>query len=541
MNYIEHYNSWKNSQFLSESERKELSLLTDEKIIEDRFCAPLAFGTAGLRGIAETGLNRLNPFTLCQAVRAFGKHLAGKGQVLVCRDGRLSSHELARAAACALAELDVPVLFFKDARPTPQLSFAVRHFGSAGGLNITASHNPKEYNGCKFYDEKGAQLGNSDTDGISEIMATIPVLSPLPKKSFEEYLSEGKITYAECDEAFIEAVLDCRINKDALKNTDLSAVYTAFHGVGGSIMPQVLARADFEKIYYQPQQMIADGNFPTLSNPNPEYTPGLELSIKLAAEKGADLVCATDPDADRAAIAVRDEKGEYIALSGNQTGALLTDYLLSQTSSQKPVAIIKTIVSTPLVEAICQYYNSQCYSTFTGFKNMAEKLEEIENTHHCPMCFEESIGYMIGSHVRDKDGISAVLLVCEMAAYYKRQGKSLLDRLNELYTLHGRFEDYTISLYRYGISGQKEIAEMMIKLRENHPKEIAGLEVESIGDYLTGENTHIRGSNVLEFRLKGGSRLLIRPSGTEPKIKIYALARDFSAKALTDAIKEAVE
>ncbi|MBR2472423.1 MAG: phospho-sugar mutase [Clostridia bacterium] len=537
MNYNDHYNTWKKSQFLSDLERSELLSLTDEKAIEDRFCAPLSFGTAGLRGIAEMGLNRLNRFTLCQAVRAFGKHLAGKGTVIVCRDARLSSPELAAVAACALAELGVPVLFFKDARPTPQLSFAVRHFKAAGGLNITASHNPKEYNGCKFYDEKGAQLGNDDTDRISKIMAGIPMLAPMPEKSFEEYLAQGRITYAQCDEAYIQAVLDCRINADALAETELSAVYTAFHGVGGSIMPQALKRAGFENVYFQPEQMIPDGNFPTLDNPNPEHTPGLALSIKLAQEKSADLVCATDPDADRAAIAVADGKGGYVALSGNQTGALLTDYLLSQTSSQKPMAIIKTIVSTPLVEAICDHYGARCYSTFTGFKNMAEKLEEIESTQYCPMCFEESIGYMIGSHVRDKDGISAILMVCEMAAYYKKQGKTLLDVLNDLYSRYGRFEEHTVSLYRYGVSGQKEIAEMMKKLRNQPPKAIAGLDVESVGDYLTGENTHISGSNVLEFRLSGGSRLLIRPSGTEPKIKIYALARDFEAKALTDAIK----
>lgn len=538
MTYKEQYKSWVSSPFLTENEKNELLSLIDLKEMEERFCAPLAFGTAGLRGVAEMGLNRLNRFTLCQAVRAFGKHLSGKGAVVVCRDARTSSLYLSHVAACALAELGVPVLFFENARPTPQLSFAVRHFGAAGGINITASHNPKKYNGCKFYDKNGAQLGNDDTDVISKIMSTIPMLSSSPEKSFEEYLGEGKITYAECDEEYIDAVLDCRINGDILSDSALSIVYTPFHGVGGSIMPEVLRRAGLERVYCQPEQMIPDGHFPTLNNPNPEATEGFELSIRLAQEKYADIICATDPDADRAAIAIRDDRGEYICLSGNQTGALLTDYLLSQKKAEKCRAIIKTIVSTPLTDEICSYYGAECFSTFTGFKNMAEKLEEIENTHFCVMCFEESIGYMIGSHVRDKDGISAVLMICEMAAFYKKQGKTLLDALEDIYARHGRFEEYTANIYRPGLEGQAEIAQIMVKLREDPPAEIGGLKIEEIGDYLTGKNTHISGSNVLEFRLHGGSKLLVRPSGTEPKIKIYALARDFSAKALTDGLRK---
>lgn len=536
MTYQKQYESWLSSEFLTEIEKNELSRLTDNKEIEERFCAPLSFGTAGLRGIAEMGLNRLNRFTLCQAVRAYGKHISGRGAVVVCRDARLSSLGLSRVAACALAELGIDVVYFEDARPTPQLSFAVRHLGAAGGINVTASHNPKEYNGCKFYDKSGAQLGNDDTDRISLIMKDTPLLSPAPEKSFEEYLAEGKITYAECDEAYIQAVLDCRIDADLLKDSDLKVVYTAFHGVGGSIMPEVLRRAGLEQVYLQSEQMIPDGRFPTLKNPNPEASDGFALSEKLAREKGADIICATDPDADRAAVSVRNGKGGYTPLSGNQTGVLLSDYLLKNKNAEKCPAIIKTIVSTPLTDAICSYYGAECFSTFTGFKNMAEKLEEIENTHTCLMCYEESIGYMIGSHVRDKDGISAILLICEMAAYYKKQGKTLLDALEDIYAIHGRFEEYTANIYRPGLEGQAEIKQMMVYLRNTPPTQLDGLKVEVIGDYLTGTNTHISGSDVLEFRLQGGSRVLVRPSGTEPKIKIYALARNHQAKALTDAI-----
>ena len=537
MEYNKLYEQWKSSQYLSAEQKAELEGI-DQKEILDRFCAPLSFGTAGLRGVVGMGTNRMNVFTLVQAVRAFAQSLPGDALVVVCRDARLSSSELARAAACALCEEGVRVLYFAHARPTPELSFAVRHYGAVGGINITASHNPKEYNGCKFYGSTGAQLGGEDTDRVFEIMEETPLLAPLPEKDFDSCVREGAIMYADCDFEYIAAVLECATDPQLVKDTDLSVVYTPFHGVGGSIMPQVLMQAGLKNVYYEPHQMEPDGNFTTLKNPNPEEGSGFALAKELAKSKDADIIIGTDPDADRVAVCVRDKSGDYVQLTGNRVGALLCDYLLGRYRGDKTPVIIKTIVSTPLAEAICDRYRANCYSTFTGFKNMAEKLEELRDSEQCLMCFEESIGYMIGSHVRDKDGISGTLLICEMAAWYKKQGKTLLDGLNDLFDKYGEYDDLTLNLVRKGVDGAVEIRNMMASLRKDPPQSILGLMVIEKKDYLSGENVHIMGSDVLEYRLQGGSRLLIRPSGTEPKIKIYALSRKVSAQALADALEQ---
>ena len=531
------YEQWKNSPCLTPAQRAELEGI-DEKEILDRFCAPLSFGTAGLRGIVGMGTNRMNVFTLLQAVRALARTLPEGAWVAVCRDARLSSDELAEAAACALAEEGAKVLYFPHPRPTPQLSFAVRHYKTAAGINITASHNPKEYNGCKFYGPNGAQLGGDETDRIFDIMEETPLLAPLPEKSLASHLAAGSIMYADCDSEYISAVLGCASDPALLRDTDLRVVYSPFHGVGGSIMPYVFEKAGLEQVFYQPDQMKPDGHFTTLASPNPEATEGFALSEKLAREKAADIIVATDPDADRVALSVRDRQGDYVCLSGNKTGALLCDYLLKNYRGDKTPVIIKTIVSTPLAEAICQSYGGECCSTFTGFKNMAEKLEELDESRHCLMCFEESIGYMIGSHVRDKDGISGALLICEMAAYYKKQGKTLLDVLGELFEKYGEYGDLTLNLVRRGVEGAEEIRNMMASLRKDPPKTLLGIPVTEKLDYLSGENTHIMGSDVLEYRLQNGSRLLVRPSGTEPKIKIYSLTRNMPAEELANAMAQ---
>ncbi|MBQ2866399.1 MAG: phospho-sugar mutase [Clostridia bacterium] len=537
MYYMDEYIKWKNSPCLTDSQRRELEN-TDETETEDRFCAPLAFGTSGLRGVVGMGINRMNVFTLLQAVRAFAKSLPPDPLVVVCRDVRPSSDELSRAAACALCEQGARVLYFTRPSPTPMLSFAVRHYGASGGMNVTASHNPTEYNGCKFYGSNGAQLGDDDTDKVAALMAEVPVLAPLPESSFEGCLERGQIMYIDCDEEYTSAVLDCALAPKLLEDTDLRVVFSPFHGVGGSVMPGVFERAGLKNVFYEPQQMIPDGTFPTLKNPNPEDPRGFELSERLGKEKNADILVGTDPDADRVAVCVRDTDGSYVCLTGNKTGALLCDYMLRHYRGSKPPVIIKTIVSTHLAESICRTFGAECYSTFTGFKNMAEKREELPDSQQFVMCFEESIGCMIGDHVRDKDGISGSLLVCEMAAWYKSRGMTLLDGLRELDGRYGAHDDYTINIVRKGVDGAEEIKAMMEYMRSNPPDSFLGRKVVETRDYLTGKNAHISGSNVLEYRLEGGSRLLIRPSGTEPKIKIYALTINMPSEALARELEQ---
>lgn len=535
MNYMNEYKKWKESPYLTPGQKAELEGIAEGEIL-DRFCMPLSFGTSGLRGVVGIGINRLNVFTLLQSIRAYARSLPAGASVVVCRDARLSSDTLARAAACALWEEGVRVLWFENATPTPVLSFAVRFYGADGGINITASHNPQEYNGCKFYGPNGALLGSDDTDRIFEIMQRTPMLAPLPECDLDSGLASGEVKYARCIPEYINTVLECRRDESLLQNTDLCVVYTPLHGVGGSVMPEVFDRAGLKKVCYVAEQMEPDGHFPTIPNPNPEDTRGFALSEKLGQEVNADILIATDPDADRIAASVRDKDGRFVPLSANKTAALLCDYMLRNYQGENRPVIIKTIVSTHLVEAVCRSYGAGCYSTFTGFKNMAEKLEELPSSETCLMCYEEAIGYMIGTKVRDKDGISTSLLICEMAAWYRTRGMTLLDGLQELHKKYGEYDDYTVNLVRKGVEGTREIADMMEYLRHTPPESIDGLRVTERKDYLSGENTHIKGSNVLEYRLEGGSRLSVRPSGTEPKIKIYALTINHSPEALAQAM-----
>ncbi len=535
MNYMNEYKNWIESPYLTPGQKAELEGIDGGEIL-DRFCQPLSFGTSGLRGVVGIGTNRLNVFTLLQSVRAYARSLREGAAVVVCRDARLSSDTLARAAACALWEEGVRVLWFENATPTPVLSFAVRYYGADGGINITASHNPQEYNGCKFYGPSGALLGSDDTDRIFEIMQRTPMLAPLPERDLDSGLASGEVKYARCTEEYIAAVLDCRRDISLLQNTDLCVVYSPFHGVGGRVMPEVFERAGLKNVCYEPSQMVPDGHFPTIPNPNPEDPRGFALSEKLGQEVNADILIATDPDADRIAASVRDKDGRFVPLSANKTAALLCDYLLRSYRGENRPAVIKTIVSTHLVDEVCRSYGARCYSTFTGFKNMAEKLEELPPDETCLMCYEEAIGYMLCPQVRDKDGISAALLICEMAAWYRSRGMTLFDGLQELHERYGEYDDFTVNLVRKGVEGAREIADMMAYLRQNPPDSLLGLKVTLCKDYLSGENTHIKGSDVLEYLFEGGSRLCVRPSGTEPKIKIYAITRNFSAVDLAQAM-----
>ncbi|MBQ7625150.1 MAG: phospho-sugar mutase [Clostridia bacterium] len=540
MDHLTEYKKWLESPFLSPAEKAELSALTSEEIRE-RFCRGLSFGTAGLRGIAETGLSRLNVFTLSRAVRALADKLKG-GLVVICRDARLSSEELARACACVLCERGFSVIYFKDPRPTPELAFAVPYYKADAGVNVTASHNPKEYNGCKFYKKSGAQMGKEDTEEISALSEKYPLLAPRPD-GFEEYLKRGRIKYADCDEAYISRVLSRRLDRTLLETTPLKVAYTAFCGVGGSALPEVFRRAGFKNLFCEAHELIPDGDFPGLSSPNPENDGGFKRAEKLCRKTGADLIIATDPDADRMSAEIPFENG-FLHLTGNQIGALLVHYIIKTRKRlglmpPRPF-VVKTIVTTPLIDRICEKEGVFCHSTFTGFKNIAERLER-ENPDDCVFCFEESIGYMTDPYVRDKDGVSAALLLCEAAAYHLSRGKTLKDALDGIYEEYGDFREKTLNVYFEGADGAKIMAEIMSALREKPPKELCGDAVTSFRDYLTGKNTQISGENVLEADLASGGRVLIRPSGTEPKIKIYAHAEGADPAALAEALKNYAE
>ncbi len=537
MRCFEEYDKWIKSPFLSEKEKCELSALSEKEIAE-RFSEEISFGTAGLRGIAETGLSRLNVFTLSRAVKALAETLE-RGTVVICRDARLSSEELARACACVLCERGFSVIYFKDPRPTPELSFAVPFYKADAGINITASHNPKEYNGCKFYKKSGAQMGKSETEKIALAMKKLPFLDKRPD-GFDSYLKKGLIKYADCDEAYIKRVLSRALDKEVLAKTPLKAVYTAFCGVGGSILPEVFSRAGFKNLYCEPLELIPDGDFPGLESLNPENGAGFARAEKLCREKGADLVIATDPDADRMSVEIPSGSG-YRHLTGNETGALLLYYIIKTKKRlglmpEKPFAV-KTIVSSPLIDRMCEKEGVICHSTFTGFKNIAEKLES-EDPENCVFCFEEAIGYMTDPCIRDKDGVSAALLFCEAAASFLARGKSPSDLLSDIYAEYGEYREKTLNVYYEGADGALTMAKIMSFLRENPPKELCGDEVVTFCDYLTGKNTRISGENVLELRLRSKSRVLIRPSGTEPKIKIYAHAEGLDPVSLAEALKE---
>lgn len=534
---MDEYSRWLASPVLSDSQREELRGL-DAPEREDRFYRPLAFGTAGLRGVMSIGINRMNEYVIRQATDAFSRVLRGAGVakkgVCICYDCRANSKAFADEAAYVLRCRGVPVLMFSAPRPTPQLSYAIRCFGCAAGINVTASHNPKEYNGYKVYWSDGAQLPPDKAALVAEEMERIDVLSPRPQPDGE--LATLTLLGPNFDNLYICALLRCAVDPDVARDSDLRIVYTPFHGVGGSIAPRVLGKLGFRNIFYVREQMEPDGTFPTVKSPNPEDPRGFALAEKLGRENQADILIGNDPDADRVGIVVRDRDGSYVPISGNRTGSLLIHYLLTAEKRcgklpENP-ALIQTIVTTGLSRAIAEKNGAVCFQTFTGFKFMAEKLAELEaeGKHRYIMAYEESYGYMIGDHARDKDGIVAAMLLAEMAAWYKRRGMTLLDGLRELWAEYGCYAEETVNMILPGEDGMKRMAHVMSSLRGSPPDGFGGLTADTVNDYLTGTDSggtpvEPSGMDVLIWNLKGGSRLAVRPSGTEPKLKLYALAR----------------
>ena len=552
MTYKETYEKWLHSPALSEEEKAELAAIAgDDKEIESRFFSQLEFGTAGLRGTMGVGLYRMNVHVIRHATQAFaevilaeGPEAAAKG-VAVCFDCRNNSDTFAREAACVMAANGIPVRLFEALRPTPELSFAIREYGCTAGINITASHNPKEYNGYKVYWSDGAQLPPRHADQVAKKMWELDVFDCVKTMDYGQAMADGRITLmgGETDEKFLANVMGQVNDKAAVEAVadTFQMVYTPFHGTGYKLIPEALRRLGMKHVICVPQQMVIDGNFPTVVSPNPENPEGFALAVELAKKYGADFILGSDPDADRVGIMVSAGNGEYRVLTGNQTGVLLLDYLIGAKNRtgkmpEKPVAL-KTIVTTEMARKVAEVNGLQCYDTFTGFKFLAEKKDKLERAGEGKVIFayEESYGYMLGDYVRDKDAVTAAVCLTEMAAWYAGQGMTLYDALLKLYEKYGYYGEKTLNLVMPGLDGLRKMADLMAGLRADPPKEIGGTAVAQWKDYKdgsvvdahTGEKSamELSGSNVLRYELADGTSVIVRPSGTEPKVKVYILAQ----------------
>ena len=552
MSYQDTYEAWLNSPALSAQEKAELeSIRTDEKEKESRFFDQLSFGTAGLRGIMGVGLYRMNVHVIRHATQAFAQVILEEGEkaaaqgVAICFDCRNNSQTFAREAAQVMAANGIPVRLFQALRPTPELSFAVREYGCIAGINITASHNPKEYNGYKVYWEDGAQLPPKHADQVAKKMKELDVFTGVKTMPYDQAVAQGKIVLMgeETDEAFLSHVMAQVNDRAAVEKVadTFKMVYTPFHGTGYKLIPEALRRLGMKHVICVPEQMVIDGNFPTVVSPNPENPEGFYLAVDIAKREGADFILGSDPDADRVGIMVNTGNGEFKVISGNQTGVLLLDYLIgamkrSGKLPEKPVAL-KTIVTTEMARKVAEVNGLACYDTFTGFKFLAQKKDQLEESGQGKVIFsyEESYGYMLGDYVRDKDAVTASLMLTEMAAWYAGQGMTLYDALQALFAKYGHYGEKTLNLVMPGLDGLKKMAALMDALRQQPPADIGGTQVVcrkdyqdgSVVDVKTGEKTtmELSGSNVLRFELADGTSVLVRPSGTEPKVKVYVLTR----------------
>ena len=556
MDYRKEYEKWLASPALSEDERAELRALEgNDKEIKARFYGPLEFGTAGLRGTMYTGLHNMNRHVIRWATQGFANVIRAEGTeamkkgVAVCMDCRNHSAEFARETACVMAANGIHVRLFESLRPTPELSFAVREYGCQAGVNVTASHNPKEYNGYKVYWADGAQLPPQHAAAIADELTRIDIFTGVRSMDYEQALAEGRIELLgeDCDRRFMANVMGMVNDYETVKKVadDFGLVYTPFHGCGYKLVPEALTRLGIKHLYCEPKQMVIDGDFPTVVSPNPENPEGFYLAIDLAKEKNVDFILGTDPDSDRVGIMVRNKAGEFEPVTGNQTGVLLLDYLIGamKRAGKLPAhpAALKTIVTTEMARAVAEANGLDCYDTFTGFKFMAEKMNELESAGKNTVIFsyEESYGYMIGHYVRDKDAVTASLLLTEMAAWYHAQGMTLFDALQSLYEKYGWYGEKTHNLVMPGLDGLEKMAALMQSLRAQSPVEIGGVTVAQYKDYsdgtvrdaATGAVTPmpLSGSNVLRFELTDGSHIVVRPSGTEPKIKVYILTKGADA------------
>ena len=545
--YMKIYEQWLADPYFDEDTKNELrAIADDENEIKERFYMDLEFGTAGLRGIIGAGINRMNIYTVRRATQGLANYIKKQGGeekgVAIAFDSRRMSPEFAMEAAMTLAANGIKAYKFESLRPTPELSFAVRELGCIAGINITASHNPPEYNGYKVYWEDGAQFTPPHDKGVLEEVLAIEDLSTVKITSEEEALRSGKfqVIGKEIDDKYIENVKAQVVNQDAIDRMqkDITIIYTPLHGTGNIPARRVMKELGFENVYVVPEQELPDGNFPTVSYPNPEAEEAFALGLKLAKEKNADLVLATDPDADRLGVYVKDAKtGEYHPLTGNMSGSLLCDYVLGQKQAKGQIPadgqVIKSIVTTNLVNAVAEHYGCELVEVLTGFKYIGQQILKEEQTGKGTYMFgmEESYGCLIGTYARDKDAISATAALCEAAAYYKEKGMTLWDAMVAMYEKYGYYKDTVKSIGLKGIEGLAKIQEIMENFRQEPPKTLGDYTVTAARDYKAGtimdmasgavRPTGLPSANVLYYEMNDGAWLCVRPSGTEPKIKFY--------------------
>lgn len=515
---------------IDETIKKEIIALRENNPEEfnDAFYRTLEFGTGGLRGIMGLGTNRMNFFTVSMTTQGFCNYIrknkpTGQIRCVISHDSRNNSRDFAKTTARVMAANGFEVFLFEDLRPTPELSFAVRELKADAGVMITASHNPKEYNGYKAYWNDGAQLTSPHDELVIEEVNKITDISLVKTQQDDSNIT---IVGKEIDDIYIERVKSLSWDNGYIaKHKDLKIVYTPLHGTGISIIPQALKAYGFENVSIVSPQAIPDGNFPTCVSPNPEEPSALELGLKQAQSEDADILLATDPDADREAIAVKKKNGEWVLLNGNQTATLFSYYLLKRWSEEGKLNgkqyIIKTIVTTEMIKKVAERFGVDCFDTLTGFKHIAAKIRELEGVKEFIGGGEESFGFLIGDFVRDKDAVSGCCILAEMAAYAASNGETLYDMLLNLYTEFGFYQEKQVSVVKKGKSGAEEIAKMMNDFRNTPPQTIDGVSVTQIIDYLKPEITGLPKSNVLQYFLSDGSKVSVRPSGTEPKIKFY--------------------
>lgn len=561
-NYREEYEYWLASDAVDESTKEEIRTLEgNESEIEGRFKAMLSFGTAGLRGIMGAGIGNMNVYTVRYATQGFANLIIAKGGqiggdskegngVAIAHDSRINSRLFAEEAAAVLAANGIKVYLFDDMRPTPELSFAIRETGSIAGINITASHNPKEYNGYKAYWADGAQLGPEHADVVSAEIAKIDIFKDVKTMDFEEAVSKGLVETlgSEMDETYIAKVMETSITHKYIDQVakDIKIVFTPFHGAGYKLVPEILRRQGYGAVIPVEEQMIPDGNFPTVKSPNPENTEGFALAIEYAKKNDAEFVIGVDPDSDRCGAVVKDG-GDYKVLSGNQIACLMLDYIITEREEQgtmpsKPFAC-KSIVSTMMANKICEMNDVRLYEVLTGFKFIGEKIKEHEENgdSHFIFGFEESIGFLGGSYARDKDAVFAAMMLAEVACYYKAKGMSVYEGLQSLYGKYGYYIEDTQSKMFEGYDSAERREAVMSRIRENPPQEV-GLKVEGIRDYLKGVPGFTK-SNVLFYELEDGCAVAVRPSGTEPKIKTYVMVGGETAEQADErkkAVREAM-
>ena len=567
--YMTIYKEWLENPYFDEATKEELRAIEgDENEIKERFYMDLEFGTAGLRGIIGAGINRMNIYTVRRATQGLANYIikqggAAKG-VAIAFDSRHMSPEFAEEAALTLAANGIKAYRFETLRPTPELSFAVRELGCIAGINITASHNPPEYNGYKVYWEDGAQFTPPHDKGVTEEVMAITDLSTVKTMGAQEAKAKGlyEIIGAAIDDKYIAQVKAQVVNQGAIDRMQdqITIVYTPLHGTGNIPARRVMKELGFTHVYVVPQQELPDGDFPTVKNPNPEYKEGFYLAIDLAKKNDVDLIIGTDPDADRTGIVLKDKSGEYVTLSGNQVGVLLTDYIitakkLTNTMPAHP-AVLKSIVTTEMARAAAEKNGVACFDTFTGFKFLAEKIKQFEKdgSHEYIFAFEESYGYLCGDYARDKDAVTASMLIAEMAAYYRTQGKTLYDAMEEMYEKYGYYCEQTISIVMPGVSGLQRMKELMQELRDKPLTAVGPDKVDFTRDYMPGTRTcmadgrveqmELKGQNVMYYELEGGTTFIIRPSGTEPKVKVYIMAKGANkaeAEAKVDVLAAAAK